>query len=102
MRRADLAHLTSLAVSCALFAACTDSTSPVPRKTVAADGQASNATTSWVNKGGSNCLAVTSQDSTTVPPLDSFGNTGGSFCPAASPASLARAPGPLNPGHSLT
>ncbi len=32
MRRADLAHLTSLTVGCALFAACADSTSPVPRK----------------------------------------------------------------------
>src|SRR2546426_3049544 len=77
MRRADLGYLTSLAVGCALFTACVDSMSPpVPRKTIAADAQAAaNATTSWVNKGGSNCLMVTSQDSTTFP-LDFSGQTG--------------------------
>ena len=101
MRRADLAHLTSLTVGCALFAACGDSTSPVPRKVFAADAQAPNATTSWVNKGGSNCLAVTSQDTTTFPPLDSFGNTGWYFCPSQSSASLYLAKDPLNPGSSL-
>ena len=101
MRRADLAHLTSLTVGCALFAACGDSTSPVPRKVFAADAQAPNATTSWVNKGGSNCLAVTSQDTTTFPPLDSFGNTGWYFCPSQSSASLYLAKDPLNPGYSL-
>src|SRR6266480_3513509 len=43
LRRADLAYLTSLAVGCALFAACGDSTSPpVLRKTFAADAQAPN------------------------------------------------------------
>jgi len=103
MRRADLAHLTSLTVGCALFAACSDSTSPsVQRKTLAADAQAPNATTSWVNKGGSNCLAVTSQDSMTFPPLDSFGNTGWYFCPSPSSTSLYLAKDPLNPGSSLT
>src|SRR2546422_2718960 len=101
MRRADLAHLTSLTVGCALFAACGDSTSPVPRKVFAADAQAPNATTSWVNKGGSNCLAVTSQDTTPFPPLDSFGNTGWYFCPSQSSASLYLAKDPLNPGYSL-
>src|SRR3989475_6903380 len=102
MRRADLAHLTSLTVGCALFVACGDSTSPVPRKALAADAQAPNATTSWVNKGGSNCLAVTSQDSTTFPPVDSFGNTGWYFCPSTSSTSLYLAMDPLNPGSSLT
>ncbi len=102
MRRADLAHLVSLTVACALFAACADSTSPVARKTLAADAQAPNATTSWVNKGGSNCLAVTSQDSMTFPPLDSFGNTGWYFCPSPSSTSLYLAKDPLNPGSSLT
>ena len=103
MRRADLAHLTSLTIGCALFAACDDSTSPpVPRTTIAADAQAPNATTSWVNKGGSNCLAVTSQDTTTFPPLDSFGNTGWWFCPNPPSPSLYLAKDPLNPGSSLT
>src|SRR2546427_1607744 len=110
MRRADLAHLTSLTIGCALFAACDDSTSPpVPRTTIAADAQAPNATTSWVNKGGSNCLMVTSQDSTTFP-LDFSGQTGWWFCPNQSSgfvspdgyASLYLAKDPLNPGSSLT
>ena len=111
MRRADLGYLTSLAVACALFTACVDSISPpVPRKTIAADAQAAaNATTSWVNKGGSNCLMVTSQDSTTFP-LDFSGQTGWWFCPNQSSgfvspdgyASLYLAKDPLNPGSSLT
>ena len=105
MRRAELVHLTSLAIGCLLCAACADSTSPpVPRLrgTVAADTQAPNATTSWVNKGGSNCLPVTSQDDTTFPPLDNFGNTGWYFCPTQTSASLYLAKDPLNPGFSLT
>jgi hypothetical protein len=102
MRRAHRAHLTSLAIGCVLFAACGDSTSPpVPRKSLAADAQAPNATTSWVNNGGANCLAVTSQDSTTFPPLDSFGYTGWYFCPSQTSASLYLAKDPLNPGYSL-
>ena len=72
------------------------------RKTFAADAQAPNATTSWVNKGGSNCLAVTSQGDTTFPPLDSFGNTGWWFCPNPPSPSLYLAKDPLNPGSSLT
>jgi len=41
MRSADLVHLTSLALGCALFAACADSTSPpVPRNAIAADASA--------------------------------------------------------------
>src|SRR6267143_6001318 len=105
MRRVELVHLTSLAIGCILFAACGESTSPpVPRLrgAVAADTQAPNATTSWVNKGGSNCLPVTSQDSTTFPPLDSFGYTGWYFCPSQTSASLYLAKDPLNPGSSLT
>ncbi len=105
MRRVELVHLTSLAIGCILFAACGESTSPPvprPRATVAADTQAPNATTSWVNKGGSNCLAVTSQDDTTFPPLDNFGNTGWYYCPTQTSASLYLAKDPLNPGFSLT
>src|SRR5882672_10668164 len=107
MRRAELVHLTSLAIGCILFAACADTTSPPPsvprlRGAVAADTQAPNATTSWVNKGGSNCLAVTSQDDTTFPPLDTFGNTGWYFCPTQTSASLYLAKDPLNPGSSLS
>jgi len=103
VRRADLAHLTALALGCALFTACGDSTSPpVPRKSLAADVQPANATTSWVNNGGgSTCLPVTSQDTTTFPPLDSFGNTGWWFCPSQTSASLYLAKDPLNPGYSL-
>src|SRR3989449_10251926 len=111
MRRADLGYLTSLAVGCALFTACVDGSPspPVPRTTIAADAQAPNATTSWVNKGGSNCLMVTSQDSTTFP-LDFSGQTGWWFCPNQSSgfvspdgyASLYLAKDPLNPGSSLT
>jgi hypothetical protein len=110
MRPADLVHLTSLALGCALFAACADSTSPaVPRKAIAADAPAANATTSWVNKGGTNCLMVTSQDSTTFP-VDFSGQTGWWFCPNQSSgfvspdgyASLYLAKDPLNPGSSLT
>jgi hypothetical protein len=107
VRRAELVHLTSLAIGCTLFAACGESTSPpaprsLPRATVAADSQAPNATTSWVNKGGSNCLPVTSQDDTTFPPFDSFGNTGWYFCPSPSSTSLYLAKDPLNPGSSLS
>jgi len=105
MRRAELVHLTSLAIGCLLGAACADSTSPpVPRPggTVAAGAQAPNATTSWVNKSGPNCLPVTSQDDTTFPPLDNFGNTGWYFCPTQTSASLYLAEDPLNPGFSLT
>jgi len=105
MRRVELVHLTSLAIGCILFAACGESTSPPvprPRATVAADTQAPNATTSWVNKGGSNCLPVTSQDDTTFPPLDNFGNTGWYYCPSQTSASLYLAKDPLNPGFSLT
>jgi len=110
MRRAELAHLMALAIGCTLFAACSDGTSPtVPRTTIAADAQAPNATTSWVNKGGPNCLTVTSQDSTTFP-LDFSGQTGWWFCPNQSSgfvspdgyASLYLAKDPLNPGSSLT
>ncbi len=105
MRRAELVHLTSLAIGCILCAACGESTSPpVPRLrgTVAADTQAANATTSWINKGGSNCLPVTAQDDTTFPAIDNFGNTGWYFCPTQTSASLYLAKDPLNPGFSLT
>ena len=72
------------------------------RSGIAADVAAPNATTIWVNNGGgSNCLPVTSQDSTTFPPLDSFGNTGWYFCPSQTSASLYLAKDPLNPGYSL-
>jgi len=72
------------------------------RSGIAADVAAPNATTSWVNNGGgSNCLPVTSQDSTTFPPLDSFGNTGWYFCPSQTSAGLYLAKDPLNPGYSL-
>jgi hypothetical protein len=93
-----------------LFAACGDTTSPpVPRNSLAADAQPPNATTSWVNNGGPNCLMVTSQDSTTFP-LDFSGQTGWWFCPNQSSgfvspngyASVYLAKDPLNPGSSLT
>ena len=110
MRRPDLVPLTWLAFCCGLFAACGDSTSPPePHPTIAADAQAANATTSWVNKGGTNCLMVTSQDSTTFT-VDFSGQTGWWFCPNQSSgfvspdgyASLYLARDPLNPGSSLT
>jgi hypothetical protein len=108
-RRADLTLALTLAAGVLGLVGCRDSTAPLRSRSIVADAQAANATTSWVNSGGSYCLSVLSQDGTTFP-KNSAGQTGWYYCPYQSTsfsspdgyASLYLAHDPLNPGFSLT
>jgi len=104
MRRVELVHLTSLAIGCILFAAC-GGKHLAPRPSAARNRRgrhaSANATTSWVNKGGSNCLP-SRRRTTRRSAGRQFGNTGWYFCPTQTSASLYLAKDPLHPGFSLT